>query len=47
MIADLVGGIAASPRARAALPYGAITLAIVLLLLSFDRTVGTFFAIPR
>lgn len=47
MIADLLGGIAASPRARAALPYGAIALAIVLLLLSIGRAVGTFLAIPR
>lgn len=34
MIASILGGIAATPWARAALRYGAIALAIVLFLLS-------------
>ena len=38
MIADLLGGIAASPWARAALRYGAIAVAIVLFLLSIRRS---------
>ena len=38
MIATLLGGIAASPWARAALRYGAIAVAIVLFLLSIRRT---------
>ena len=37
MIASLLGGIAASPRARAALRYGALALTIVLFLLSIRR----------
>lgn len=37
MIASFLGGIAASPLARAALRYGAIALAIVLFLLSIRR----------
>ena len=38
MIASILGGIAASPWARAALRYGAIALAIVLFLLSIRRS---------
>lgn len=34
MIADLLGGISASPWARVALRYGAIALAVLLFLLS-------------
>ena len=37
MIGALFGGIIASPLARAALRYGAITLAILLFLLSIRR----------
>jgi hypothetical protein len=37
MIASLLGGIAASPRARTALRYGALALTIVLFLLSIRR----------
>jgi hypothetical protein len=37
MIATLLGGIAASPLARAALRYGTIALAILLFLLSIRR----------
>jgi hypothetical protein len=37
MIATLLGGIASSPLARAALRYGAIALAILLFLLSIRR----------
>ena len=37
MIASLLGGTAASPRARAALRYGALALTIVLFLLSIRR----------
>lgn len=37
MIARILGGIAASPWARAALRYGTIALAIVLFLLSIRR----------
>jgi hypothetical protein len=38
MIATIFGGIAASPSARAALRYGATTVAIVLFLLSIRRS---------
>ena len=38
MIASILGGIAATPWARAALRYGAIALAIVLFLLSIRRS---------
>ena len=38
MTASVLGGIAASPLARAALRYGAIALAIVLFLLSIRRS---------
>lgn len=38
MIMTLLGGIAASPAARAALRYGAIALAVVLFLLSVRRS---------
>ena len=38
MIASILGGIAASPWMRAALRYGTIALAIILLLLSIRRT---------
>ena len=38
MIATILGGIAATPWARAALRYGAIALAIVLFLLSIRRS---------
>ena len=38
MIARILGGIAATPWAAAALRYGAITLAIILFLLSIRRT---------
>jgi len=37
MIASILGGIAATPWARAALRYGAIALAIVFFLLSIRR----------
>lgn len=38
MIATMLGGIASSPRMRAALRYGTIALAIVLFLLSIRRS---------
>ena len=38
MIASILGGIAAVPRAKAVLHYGAIALAIVLFLLSVRRS---------
>lgn len=38
MIASLLGGIVATPWARVALRYGAITLTIVLFLLSIRRS---------
>nr|WP_313415713.1 hypothetical protein [Brevundimonas diminuta] len=38
MIAAVVGGIAASPLARAAIRYGAIMLAVLLFLLALRRS---------
>ena len=38
MIASILGGIAASPSARATLRYGAMAVAIVLFLLSIRRS---------
>lgn len=38
MIASIVGGIAATPWARAAFRYGAIAVAIVLFMLSIRRS---------
>ncbi len=38
MITTILGGIAASPSARAALRYGAIAVAIVLFMLSIRRS---------
>jgi len=38
MISRILGGIAATPWARAALPYSAIALTIVLFLLSIRRS---------